>query len=150
MATAESTYVEPSALARVYLHQYGSPEISRWCAKAEGPISITHHGKIEITNAICRAAIVKDIDEATLRKTLLDFDQDLVEGRFGIADILWRSALNRAAELSRAYTPKLGVRSLDVLHVACALELGRRFFLTFDAKQLELAKVTGLKPVRLL
>ena len=93
---------------------------------------------------------MKDIDEATLRKTLLDFDQDLVEGRFGIADILWRSALNRAAELSRAYTPKLGVRSLDVLHVACALELGRRFFLTFDAKQLELAKVTGLKPVRLL
>jgi predicted nucleic acid-binding protein len=74
----------------------------------------------------------------------------MAAGRFTIADILWRSALNRATELSRAYTPTLGVRSLDVLHVACALELGRRFFLTFDTRQLELAKVSGLKPVRLL
>jgi hypothetical protein len=150
VATAETTYVEPSALARLYLHQYGSPEISAWCARAGGPILITHHGKIEITNSLCRAAFVKEIDGNALRKTLFNFDDDLLVGRFSIADILWRSALNRAAELSRSYTPTLGIRSLDVLHVACALELGRRFFLSFDAKQLELVRVVGLKPVRVL
>jgi hypothetical protein len=30
--------------------------------------------------------------------------------------MLWRAALNRAAELSRKHTPKFGTRSLDVLH----------------------------------
>lgn len=150
MATVEATYAEPSALARVYLHQYGSLEISAWCARASDPIEVTHHGKIEIINAICRAAFRKHIDETKMKRTLADFDTDLANGRFKVADILWRSALNRAAELSRTFTPSLGVRSLDVIHVACALELGRRSFLTFDIQQLELAKAAGLKPVHLL
>lgn len=111
---------------------------------------MTHHGKIEIINAICRAAFSRDIDDAGMRRALEDFDADLAEGRFEVADILWRSALNRAADLSRTYTASLGVRSLDVIHVACALELSRRSFLTFDVKQQELAKATGLKPIRLL
>jgi predicted nucleic acid-binding protein len=43
----------------------------------------------------------------------------------------------------------LGTRTLDVLHVASALELGRRQFLTFDLRQQELAVATGLKLVAL-
>jgi len=57
--------------------------------------------------------------------------------------------LNRAAELSQRHTPKLGTRSLDVLHVACALELKLRHFLTFDRRQQQLATAAGLKAVRL-
>jgi hypothetical protein len=35
---------------------------------------------------------------------------------------------------------------LDVLHVASALELGFRNFLTFDLRQQNLARAVGLKP----
>jgi predicted nucleic acid-binding protein len=56
---------------------------------------------------------------------------------------------NCAAELSQRHTPKLGTRSLDVLHVACALELKLRHFLTFDTLQQQLAKAEGLRPVHL-
>jgi hypothetical protein len=59
--------------------------------------------------------------------------------------VLWRSALRRAADLSREHTPELGCRSLDVLHVACALELDLRSFLTFDARQRQLARAVGLR-----
>jgi predicted nucleic acid-binding protein len=38
---------------------------------------------------------------------------------------------------------------LDVLHVACALELKLRHFLTFDERQQQLAAKVGLKIVRL-
>ena len=62
---------------------------------------------------------------------------------------VWRAALNRAAELSQNHTPKLGTRSLDVLHVACALELKLRHFLTFDERQQKLALAARLKLVRL-
>jgi hypothetical protein len=62
------------------------------------------------------------------------------------ADILWRATLTRAAEISRAHTAALGCRTLDVLHVATALELGLRVFVTFDRRQRQLAKATGLKP----
>jgi predicted nucleic acid-binding protein len=49
------------------------------------------------------------------------------------------------ADLTRRYGPKLGVRTLDSLHVACALELKAEQFWTFDERQLKLAKAVGLK-----
>ena len=46
------------------------------------------------------------------------------------------------------HTPKLGTRSLGVLHVACARELRSRYFLTFDERQQQLAAAAGLKLAR--
>ena len=49
------------------------------------------------------------------------------------------------AELARRYGPKLGIRTLDSLHVACALELQAEKFWTLDERQAKLAKAEGLK-----
>ena len=49
------------------------------------------------------------------------------------------------ADLARRHGPKLGVRTLDSLHVACALELKAERFWTFDERQAKLAKAEGLK-----
>jgi hypothetical protein len=76
-------------------------------------------------------------------------EEDFAAGRYIHADVLWRSALRRANDLSREYTPEIGCRSLDVLHVACALELGLPSFLTFDLRQRRLARSVSLKPVLL-
>jgi predicted nucleic acid-binding protein len=61
---------------------------------------------------------------------------------------VWRGTLQRAADIAREHTPRLGCRSLDVLHVATALQLGFRQFLTFDRRQQQLARAVGLKLVR--
>ncbi len=78
-----------------------------------------------------------------------NIEADFEDGHLLQVDILWRAALNRAAELSRVHTPRLGTRALDVLHVGCALELKLRHFLTFDERQQKLAVACGLKPVKL-
>ncbi|MDA4133922.1 MAG: PIN domain nuclease, partial [Thaumarchaeota archaeon] len=83
--------------------------------------------------------------ESTLAGAISALENDFAEGRYSQADLLWRSALNRASELSRQFTRHLGTRSLDVFHVASALELGMRAFLSFDARQQNLAKAVGLK-----
>jgi len=49
------------------------------------------------------------------------------------------------ADLARRYGPRLGVRTLDSLHVACALQLKAEQFWTFDQRQARLAKSVGLK-----
>jgi predicted nucleic acid-binding protein len=82
-----------------------------------------------------------------LADALLSFEQDLAEGRYAEIDVLWRATLRRAADISRAYVPKFGYRSLDVLHVATALELGLRDFVTFDVRQRYVARAVGLKSV---
>lgn len=50
-----------------------------------------------------------------------------------------------SADLARRHGPMLGVRTLDSLHVACALELKAERFWTFDERQAKLAKAQGLK-----
>jgi predicted nucleic acid-binding protein len=147
--TAEEIYVDPSALARLYIHQAGSREMSAWREKLRGGLLVTHHGRTEIINAVCRAAFLRQLGPDGLAEALADFASDFASGQLRQADILWRAALNRAAELSQRHTPKLGTRSLDVLHVACALELKLPHFLTFDGRQQQLAAATGLKMVRL-
>ena len=84
-----------------------------------------------------------------MAEALADFTSDFATGQLRQADILWRAALDGAAELSQRHTPELGIRSLDVLHVACALELKLRHFLTFDERQQQLATAAGLKVIRL-
>jgi predicted nucleic acid-binding protein len=55
------------------------------------------------------------------------------------------NAFEVCADLARRHGPKLGVRTLDSLHVACALELKAERFWTFDDRQAKLAKAQGLK-----
>jgi predicted nucleic acid-binding protein len=147
VAAAEHIYIDPSALARLYLHQSGSRELSEWRRHHRGPLPVTHHGRAEIINAISLAAFRGAIPPEKAEASQALLEADFAAGHLEQVDLLWRGALNRAAELSRKHTPRLGTRSLDVLHVACAMELKLRFFMTFDDRQGRLAKVAGLKLV---
>jgi predicted nucleic acid-binding protein len=147
VASAEQFYADPSALLKLYLHQHESAAMNAWRAKQSGPLPVTHHGRVEVINGLCLAAYRGEIMPEALADTLASFDEDFTEGLYRQADLLWRAALNRAADLSRSFSSKLGTRSLDVLHVACALELGLKRFVTFDDRQQKLARAVGLKIV---
>ena len=54
-------------------------------------------------------------------------------------------AFEQCAELARVHGPKLGIRTLDSLHIACAVELRAERFWTFDERQAKLAKAEGLR-----
>jgi predicted nucleic acid-binding protein len=55
------------------------------------------------------------------------------------------NAFEICAELGRRYASRLWMRTLDTLHVACALELKAERFWTLDERQKKLAKAQGLK-----
>ena len=147
VANAERTYADPSALLKLYLHEPESAAMSAWRARTKGALPVTQHGRLEISNGICLAAFRKGISTEALRDALASFDEDMAEGRYVQVDVLWRATLRRAGELSRSHTPALGCRSLDLLHVATALELGLRNFITFDTRQQQLASAAGLRPI---
>lgn len=145
MASAEAIYADPSALLKLYIRQPESAAMNAWRARVRGALAVTAHGRVEIVNGICLAAFRGDISAEAMTDTLASFEEDLAEGRYVQADLLWRAALKRAGGLSQQYTPALGCRSLDVLHVASALELGHGNFVTFDLRQQKLARAAGLK-----
>ena len=55
------------------------------------------------------------------------------------------SALHLARELSKRHTDRLGARAIDLLHVANSLVLECEMFLTFDLRQLAIARVKDFK-----
>ena len=73
-----------------------------------------------------------------------DLEADLISGLW-VQAVFPENALDLCADLARRYGSKLGVRTLDSLHVACALELKAERFWTFDDRQAKLAKAEGLK-----
>jgi predicted nucleic acid-binding protein len=145
VAIAERTYADPSALLKLYVHERESGAMNAWRSRTRGALPITEHGRLEIINGLGLARCRGHISVDALGDGLASFDEDLAEGRYVAAHVLWRATLRRAAEMSRKYAPTLCCRSLDVLHVATAIELGLRRFVTFDRRQQQLARAAGLK-----
>jgi predicted nucleic acid-binding protein len=54
------------------------------------------------------------------------------------------SVEQKADELSAGHSAILGCRTLDIIHVAVAVVIGAKEFVTFDARQAAMAKQAGL------
>jgi predicted nucleic acid-binding protein len=145
VASADKTYVDPSALRRLYVHDDRSRAFCAWRARLGGSLPLTLHGRAELVNSIALAVFRGDISAEAAESALANIERDLAEGRMHLADLLWRKALDRAADLSREHTPRLGTRTLDVLHVATAIVLGCRGFVTYDDRQAALAQAVKLR-----
>lgn len=75
---------------------------------------------------------------------LTDLKSDLVRSAVVIVPGPWPLVHSAAERLSELYTDTHGHRSMDILPVATAIELGAKEFLTFDGNQKKLPEAEGL------
>lgn len=146
-ANAEHVYADASAVLKLYLHEPESRAMTAWCTRLRGPLAVTLFGQVEIVNGMGLALARGLVSQSVHKAAVAALDDDFAQGRLTLVDISWRAALRLADDISRKRTPALACRTLDILHVASALTLTRRYFLTFDVRQRRLAEVTGLKSV---
>jgi predicted nucleic acid-binding protein len=73
-----------------------------------------------------------------------DWRRDVAEGKVKLVPCDTDHVIRYALELSRSHTAGGGHRSLDLLHVATAVHLGAKEFLSFDDRQVKLARKLGL------
>jgi predicted nucleic acid-binding protein len=100
--------------------------------------------RAEWTHAVAQHIFHSKISSQQARKVYRDFERDRAAGIWVEVD-LPDMAFETCVKLARQYVGRLGVRTLDSLHVASALELEADGFWTFDARQAKLAEATGLK-----
>lgn len=107
------------------------------------PLPWTWLHQLELRNAmrlrVFREEITTDQGQASLGLV----EADLHNGFFEVVEISPGSVLETAEMLSQTYTQDLGVRTLDILHVAFARVLGVSQFLSFDRRQSTLASQAG-------
>jgi len=138
-----STYADTSFLVSIYLIDRHSSEAQR--AMAESPaIWFTPFHYAEWSHAIAQHIFQKEISAEEAEEVHRNLAIDRAAGLWIEAEVP-ENLFVICAELARQYCSRLGVRTLDSLHVACALELKAERFWTFDERQAKLAKAMGLK-----
>ena len=140
-----NAYADASFLVSLYVQRGDTPAVRAHLATMTEPLHVGSLLRVEFVNAIRAAAFRGDLPGGVAVAALAAFDADVDAGRVVIPPVEWEQVHAAAERLSNAHTNRHGYSALDVLHVATAVTLGAREFLTFDAKQAALAKAAGLK-----
>jgi predicted nucleic acid-binding protein len=98
----------------------------------------------EWTHAIAQQVFHKKMSAAEAQQTYRHLEKDRAVGLW-LETAMPEGTFDICADLARRHGPRLGVRTLDSLHVASALQLKAERFWTFDERQAMLAKAEGLK-----
>lgn len=140
-----SAYVDSSLLMKLYVREPRSPEAVAIVQNSVTPLIFTALHQLEIAGAIRCNVQRGTLTPSKAASALRLFRQDLKDGAYVIPAVDWSRVFQRAHRLSRHHSRPLLARSLDLLHVACALELGAVEFLSFDDRQSKVASAEGLK-----
>jgi predicted nucleic acid-binding protein len=123
----------------LYYKDDRSAILNQWRAQTVGGLRIHRLALAELANTLARHS-------ADAVGLMDDVETDLATGRLVLEDPPWRAVWDRCRELSLAHAGTIGTRTLDVLHVACALSLpGITTLITYDMRCAALAKAAGLR-----
>lgn len=136
-------YLDTSSLLKLYIFEPGSEFVQSRVTSQDQPLPIWEIQRAELTNALRLKVFWKEItlDQADTQIAL--FENRFKRGFYAFPQID-RSSLMECLLRLGAETPRLGCRTLDIFHVACALQIGATEFLSFDQRQNALASYAGL------
>ena len=146
-----TAYPDTSFLCAFYVKQSNSPSAAAHAATMREPLHVTALLAYEFRQSLRfqtwrRSTNPREgIAPADAQAALLQFETDLANGVAVLMPCNFQEVFRLAESLSKQHTPANGHPSFDVLHVATALHLGAKEFLTFDVNQRKLAAAERLK-----
>jgi predicted nucleic acid-binding protein len=143
LPTSVTIYADSSFFVSLYLPDRHTSEVEHRLS-SQPSLWMTPLHVVECTHAIEQHVFRKLITRSQADRALQRFHEYRAQN-------LWREtaipdrAFEVCAELAHQHAARLGVRTLDTLHVVSALELGAQQFWTFDNRQEKLALAAGLR-----
>ena len=131
--------LDSSALLKKYFQEIGSDEVQRNLENASS-LGLSILTVPEVLSGLSRRRREGRLSEADY----LEVNQRLIRDAAGAEKLhLTSDVLDTAIDLLEQGT----IRTLDAMHIACALQWGAEKFLTADARQFESARRAGLNTV---
>jgi predicted nucleic acid-binding protein len=139
-----NAYFDTAIILKLYVQEATSPDAVRLANECPTPYLLTPWQEIEARTALRLKAFRKEITAAEMEASLEAFEEDILSGRWKTPEYKEATVWRFARDLSDRHAAKIGCRTLDLLHVAVALSLGVKTFVTFDERQRAVAKLEGL------
>lgn len=136
-------YLDTSAFVKLYFLEEGSDFVQSCVTSQDDSLPVWDVLEAELINACRLKAFWGDITPVQADQQIALFEQRLRRGQYHVAEVD-RSALMGSFRSLCRQTPQLGCRTMDILHVACALQLASARFLSYDDRQRALATHAGL------
>lgn len=142
-------YFDTGLLVKLYLVEQNSPEATSLIQSYGTSICFCGLQQTELRNALYRKCGRGEITKRQLEIVLKDVQADMDGGVLEMPDVEWREVWTEADRLTAKYALATQCRTLDVLHVAVAMQLDIKTFGTTDVRQMVVARKAGLKVVSL-
>lgn len=138
-------YADTSALISLILEDANSAAATALVRDFRESMLWTDFLKLELFNAIRVRVAENRLSEANADAGRRLAEKLVASRKWDRQEPDWSRVLARAHGLSAAHAATTKARSLDIIHVACAMELGVTKFWTFDKRQRALAAEVGLR-----
>lgn len=144
-------YPDTSFLCALYRDQENSNAAASHRRNMTEPLCVTELLEFEFLQSLRLQAWLHSHDRkrgfplSEAEEIIADWQQDIATHVVMVVPCDYSAVLRHSANLSQRFTTEGGHRTLDVLHVATAVHLGAKQFLSFDARQKKLARAAGLK-----
>jgi len=133
-------FFDSSAFAKRYIEEPGSEKVENLCAQAS-MVGVSSICLPEIISGLCRLSrdsiLTKNQYEVTKEALLRDFEDITVCN-------ITPAVIGQTIHILETNT----LRTLDALHIGCALEWESDVFVSSDIRQISAAKKAGLKTVK--
>jgi predicted nucleic acid-binding protein len=140
---AAPVYADTSFLVSLYVQDARSARAAALMADLP-PVYWTPLHEHELRNAVRCCVFRRHITSSQREKALHALEADKAAGVLHVAPLDWPKALAQAEALGRQHTEAVGARGMDVFHVASAVALKAKRFITFDDRSRALAHLAGL------
>jgi len=137
-------YLDASVLVSLYCPDANSGAAARLLKGTRGGWAISALAELETVNAIGLRVFRKQMSAEQTTISTRSFEEDLRSALYTSIP-LPDAAFHRARDLSRRISPHTGTRTIDILHIAAALEIGADALYSFDLRQRDAAQAIGLK-----
>ncbi|MCC6765928.1 MAG: type II toxin-antitoxin system VapC family toxin [Deltaproteobacteria bacterium] len=142
-------WLDTGVLAALYVPEARSERVARLTRRTGEPIPFSQLHELELTNALQLRVFRREATRGQVVASLARVRDDLEAGVLYRVAVDWPLALARAVELADRHTPRLGCRSLDLLHVSAAAVSASDRFVTADRRQSGMARRAGLVTTRI-
>ena len=135
---------DTSFLFSLYGNDGNTPRAVAWMKSRRTALTLSSLNEYELGNALRFAEFRKVIGPGEAALFWAQYEADRASGRLKVQVCNLADVVDEANRLSASHTLTGGHRGFDILHLAAAVRLNAKQFLTFDGNQKKLAAAEGI------